>query len=398
MPRSATDDFALALGLTSAVVLLEAALYFPRWDLLLAGAGRPGAKPGAVGLDLRTGQVEQLLSADSLAAMLVLQQACFVAAQVVRGRGGSSSAGAAAGAPTDVGLVLVRETAKELLQRGLIFTFLAAWLTDRAFEAGADDTLLLPPLAAALAALTGGGAIGGAAAGGGEVYLTDAVRLATAALMTATLAPPVFNEAEALRLGVASNLALVSVEAAARAEEQAEHERRRSASAGAVAAGAGAATGGAARTAAAEAGAGMTAIPGLALGPTTDAAGEESGGYDEGRDDVETDALLREYRLIEALGRCTSTGPPRLTYGLTLLRGLLRFGSVNLVFALTGNLAATLFASALPNLLLLAYVRTGPKVLLERPAPAAGPGGGGGDAGSGPAAGADGTGRQSDQR
>lgn len=54
----------------------------------------------------------------------------------------------------------------------------------------------------------------------GEVYLTDAVRYATGCLITALLVPPILNEAEALRLGVASNLALVSVEQRQRAERQ----------------------------------------------------------------------------------------------------------------------------------------------------------------------------------
>lgn len=46
--------------------------------------------------------------------------------------------------PAEAGLVAGRELAKELLQRGVIFTFTAAWLTDRLYEAGADDALPLP--------------------------------------------------------------------------------------------------------------------------------------------------------------------------------------------------------------------------------------------------------------
>ncbi len=61
---------------------LEALLLAPRYDRLLAGAGRSGARAGALGLSLRTDRVGELLSADSLAATLVLQQACLVAAQV----------------------------------------------------------------------------------------------------------------------------------------------------------------------------------------------------------------------------------------------------------------------------------------------------------------------------
>ncbi|KAG2496792.1 hypothetical protein HYH03_005200 [Edaphochlamys debaryana] len=355
----ATEDFSLALALASGVVLLEAVLLGPRWDLLLAGAGRPGRRRGAVGLALGTQGVERLLSGASVAAALVLEQACFVAAQVVRGRGGAIEVDAGPnGAPqlktsppalaVDVGLVMVREAAKELLQRGLVFTLLAAWLTDRAFEAGADDVITI-----------------GTAT---EIYLTDAVRYGTAALMTLSLLPPVVNEAEALRLGVASNLALIEVEATVQAEEA----KQKHAAAAEATSGAGQSR---VEATATVAGAGAkSAADGDAAGTGT--AGDEAGVrqvYDEGADDAETESMLREYRLVEALGRSTSTGPPRLTYALTLLRGLLRFGSVNAAFALTGNLAATLAASALPNLLLMAYVRSGPLILLERPAkPASG--------------------------
>lgn len=313
--RFDSEAATLALTLASGVMVLELLLLLPRYDILLAGQGQEGRegtrqgsssgsgetsssgggggggssssgrrRGGAVGLSLRTRDVGQLLSADSVAAALVLHQACFVAAQVVRKGTGLPLFG-------EAGLVMARETAKELLQRGLIFTFIAAWLTDRAFEAGADDTLMIL---------------------GGEVYLTDAVRYATGCLITALLVPPILNEAEALRLGVASNLALVSVEQRQRAERQ-----------------------------------------------DMEARGE--------RPDEEADKLLREYRLVEALSSAAATGPPRLAYAVTLLRGLLRFGAVNAAFALTGDLSASLAASAVPNLLLMAYVRAGPMVLLERP-------------------------------
>eukprot|EP00198_Chlamydomonas_reinhardtii_P001281 XP_001690616.1 predicted protein [Chlamydomonas reinhardtii] len=176
------------------------------------------------------------------------------------------------------------------------------------------------------------------------------------------LVPPVLNEAEALRLGVASNLALVEVSQLEAADErmQAEQVRRKAAAAAANAA--------VAEIAAASSPAGAASdAPGSGVADSEDGSGSEEGGgggkLDEGDDDEELEGMLRE---------STATGPPRLTYALTLLRGLLRFGSVNLAFALTGNLAATLAASALPNLLLLAYVRAGPKVLLERPPPPTG--------------------------
>ncbi|GLI71362.1 hypothetical protein VaNZ11_016551 [Volvox africanus] len=336
-----TDD--LGLGLTSAsfLMVLEGLLLAPPYDRLLAGSGRPGAKAGAVGLQLRTARVGELLSADSVAATLALQQACLVAAQVVRRAGLTRTSALLEG-----GLVLVREASKELLQRGLIFTFLAAWLADRAFEAGADDTLLLPLPAALLGHGSGSDAAAAMATAtamaGVELYVTDAARYLAGLLVTASVMPAVVAEAEAMRIGVASNLALVMVEEQQEAEirEQWRRRQKQQQQQQSVAGG------------------------GEGLGGQQQ-EGSTAEAYDEDLDSKETEAMLREYRLYDALGRCTATGPPRLTYGLTLLRGLLRFGAPNLVYAFTGNLAASFLSSALPALFLLGYVLRGPKVLLE---------------------------------
>ncbi|GIM05928.1 hypothetical protein Vretimale_10346 [Volvox reticuliferus] len=319
-------------------MVLEGLLLGPPYDRLLAGTDRPGAKAGAVGLQLRTARVGELLSADSVAATLVLQQACVVAAQVVRRAGLTRTSALLEG-----GLVLVREASKELLQRGLLFTFLAAWLADRAFEAGTDDTLLLPLPAALLghgsgSAATAAAAVAATATAGVELYVTDAARYLAGLLVTASVMPAVAGEAEAMRVGVASNLALVMVEQQQEAEMK-EQWRRRQQQQQQLGAGSG-------------------------LGSQQQEGGTAEA-YDEDLDSKETEAMLREYRLYDALGRCTSTGPPRLTYALTLLRGLLRFGAPNLTFALTGNLAASFLSSALPALLLLGYVLRGPRVLLE---------------------------------
>ncbi|GIL60671.1 hypothetical protein Vafri_15206 [Volvox africanus] len=334
-----TDDLGLGLTSASLLMVLEGLLLAPPYDRLLAGSGRPGAKAGAVGLQLRTARVGELLSADSVAATLVLQQACLVAAQVVRRAGLTRTSVLLEG-----GLVLVREASKELLQRGLLFTFLAAWLADRAFEAGVDDTLLLP----LPAALLGHGSDAAAAVAtataiaGVELYVTDAARYVAGLLVTASVVPAVAAEAEAMRVGVASNLALVIVEEQQVAEIR-EQRRRRQKQQQQQQLGAGGGDG---------------------LGGQPQEGGTAEA-YDEDPELKETEAMLREYRLYDALGRCTSTGPPRLTYGLTLLRGLLRFGAPNLTFALTGNLAASFLSSVLPALLLLGYVLQGPKVLLE---------------------------------
>ncbi|GIL83528.1 hypothetical protein Vretimale_10346 [Volvox reticuliferus] len=333
-----TDDLRLGLTSASLLMVLEGLLLGPPYDRLLAGTDRPGAKAGAVGLQLRTARVGELLSADSVAATLVLQQACVVAAQVVRRAGLTRTSALLEG-----GLVLVREASKELLQRGLLFTFLAAWLADRAFEAGTDDTLLLPLPAALLghgsgSAATAAAAVAATATAGVELYVTDAARYLAGLLVTASVMPAVAGEAEAMRVGVASNLALVMVEQQQEAEMK-EQWRRRQQQQQQLGAGSG-------------------------LGSQQQEGGTAEA-YDEDLDSKETEAMLREYRLYDALGRCTSTGPPRLTYALTLLRGLLRFGAPNLTFALTGNLAASFLSSALPALLLLGYVLRGPRVLLE---------------------------------
>ncbi|EFJ42068.1 hypothetical protein VOLCADRAFT_107464 [Volvox carteri f. nagariensis] len=347
-----TDDLVLGLTSSSALVALEALLLAPPYDRLLAGGNKRETgsgtsstelggvrKAGAVGLQLRTAQVGELLSADSVAAALVLQQACLVAAQVVRRPGLTRTSPF-----LEYGLVLLREASKELLQRGLMFTFLAAWLADRTFEAGADDTFVIPSLVVmtpqydAVGFATAGVA-SAAATAGIEVYVTDAARYVTAVLLTASVMPLVANEAEAMRVGVASNLALIMVEQPLPAEAEAEERRRK-----------------------------RRQQQGKQVAEVADVEEAVTEVYDEDLDSKETEAMLREYRLYDALGRCTSTGPPRLTYALTLLRGLLRFGAPNLTFALTGNLAASFLASAVPQLLLLGYVLRGPMVLLERPA------------------------------
>eukprot|EP00967_Tisochrysis_lutea_P114798 scaffold183322_cov15-Tisochrysis_lutea.AAC.1 len=42
----------------------------------------------------------------------------------------------------DFGFIALRELGKELVQRGLLATFVTGWLLDRSFEAGIDDDIL----------------------------------------------------------------------------------------------------------------------------------------------------------------------------------------------------------------------------------------------------------------
>ncbi|GFR51924.1 hypothetical protein Agub_g14409 [Astrephomene gubernaculifera] len=375
---SSPSDLLQALSLACPLLLLEALLLGPRWDRLLAG-GRDGDRQedqqqqhqgnrsssrrrrGVAGLALRTDDVDRLLSYDSFAATLVLHQACLVGAEMVRARGSRAAAEAEvaaaeeqAGAGTttpssspssqphprhwqsllaDVSLLLLRDTSRELLLRGLGFTLAAAWLADRAFEAGAEDlirlSLPLPPLPTAALPFLPTPSVS-ASLWSQDVYLTDAVRYSVAALLTGLMLPyTVLTEARALSVGVGSNLALVRVRVQ---REREEEERRRRGT-------------------------------GAAGGSTEQVAGGE-GGDGEAEED-EAEAMVWEFRLLEALERSTASGPSRLTYALTLLRGLLRFGCVNLVFAVTGNLAASWLATTLPGVLLYCYVRAGPKVLLE---------------------------------
>lgn len=158
---------------------------------------------------------------------------------------------------------MLREVSKELLQRGLIFTFLAAWLTDRLFEAGASDTLFLSVLPGFFLIGSDGGG-GGGAAMGVEVYLTDAVRYVTGLLVTASLVRLLVNEAEAMRVGVASNLALVEVEQRQQADVEEQRRRRQE-----------------------------RQVPDQV----------DDNPYEEDLDSKETEAMLQEYRLYDALGR-----------------------------------------------------------------------------------------------
>lgn len=90
-------------------------------------------------------------------------------------------------------------------------------------------------------------------------------------------------------------------------------------------------------------------------------AADQAAAEDEPDEDLD-DGLIRDYWLIDALGKSVATAPPAVAYWLTIARGATRFGGVNLLFAATGSLAATLAYSAAANMLLVLYARQGPKL------------------------------------
>lgn len=92
---------------------------------------------------------------------------------------------------------------QELLQRGLVFTFLAGWIADRCFEAGADDVIRIA---------------------GSDWYTTDACRAAVAALTVLALLPPALGDAQALSLSVATNWAVMSTSTGDEGQEDAVSE------------------------------------------------------------------------------------------------------------------------------------------------------------------------------
>lgn len=126
--------------------------------------------------------------------------------------------------PLDAALLTARETARELLQRGLTFTFLAAWLTDRCFEAGLDDVVALPawlapvmsagPLVVGVdggaAAALMGGAVGEVAPGSVGAYLPDVVRALVACGATLASTPTMVASARGVGLSVVANMAVTA--------------------------------------------------------------------------------------------------------------------------------------------------------------------------------------------
>lgn len=161
---SNTNDFIIAFAVNSLVMSLEALLFFPSYSDALRR--RPGASqqqqssetPSSSSSSISTNDRKRASSkpigtfnekfsgvdweASSKAwslegwlAVLALNQACYTATQAALKPPGPIY--------QDLGLMLMTETARELLQRGFAMTFLAAWLADRVFEAGAEDSYIV---------------------------------------------------------------------------------------------------------------------------------------------------------------------------------------------------------------------------------------------------------------
>jgi len=252
-------------------------------------------KPLAKQLSSSQQQPNGWLNPSSIQAFLAVHQAVASGPRAVAQAPQSSFA-------LDLGLVALRDLARELLQRGLALTFLALWLRDRGFEAGLDDvaaTLQLPGfvagwLAAASQAAADAGDVSGAVSSAGTVpvpvYTSDLARWVSAFVVTTAMMPAVLTESKAVSLAVASNVAVITT---------------------------------------------------------------------QDTDETIKDPLIQEWRLMEAIARQVTAWPARLAYSLTAARGVLRFSGLNIAFALTGNLAASLAVALTSDLLIVTYCRLG---------------------------------------
>jgi len=129
---------------------------------------------------LSTAESREQASWEMVSATLALQQACIAATFTLT----------KPDVPLilDFGFIALRELGKELVQRGLLATFVTGWLLDRSFEAGIDDDILFY---------------------GQTFYLPDVVRYTAAFALTTLAIPAVLAEAEGLSLSVATNWAVL---------------------------------------------------------------------------------------------------------------------------------------------------------------------------------------------
>ncbi|KAF8063682.1 hypothetical protein HT031_003537 [Scenedesmus sp. PABB004] len=300
-------DVALGLRWAAPLVLLEAALFAPRWPppdslLLPPPPPPPGANAGGGArreLDLAALGGAGLASPASWALWL----STYRAALLLRGPGDGAALDARAAVP----LVVARETAKELLQRGLVATAAARWLTDRFYEAGADDVVHVAGL---------------------PLPLPEFGLCAGALLATALFAPTAL---------IAAEEAAEAVGAALLMQTEPGRAVRRAAAAAAAAAAAGGSGAGTP--------AGSQQPPGGAGAGAPADAGE--GGAEE---EAELPLDVAEYRLVKASQLVSGSAPVRLARGLTAAKELGRLALANATFvAAHGDLAATLAGALAAN-------------------------------------------------
>ncbi|KAG1675653.1 hypothetical protein FOA52_002362 [Chlamydomonas sp. UWO 241] len=304
-----------ALAVALPVLALDAALLLPKNH---AAADSSTARAAAAGQPDGTGDLnaERLLALKAdlklgtpqsgLRAMPTLYQ--MVATLPL-------APGSRLGTTPRVGLeaafIALRGVARELLWCGLCVTFLAAWLKDRAFEAGIDDvafSVALPPLLPLLADSTasstaavaaqarlllgaGGGDLAGTAGAGAPVYTADLVRWVAGGVATLAAVPAVLLQARAAGAAVASVAGYVTA-------------------------------------------------------------------YDDA-DDRSLDPLIREYRAMEAASIQGAAWLAPTAFTLTAARGLLRFGALNALFVASGSLSASLVFALVTDLSLLVLCETG---------------------------------------
>jgi hypothetical protein len=257
-----------------------------------------------------------------------------------------------------LGLLLARETSKELLQRGFVLTALARWITDRCYEAGLDDSLALSP-------------------GGLEPSLQQVGLWAASLVATALFAPAAFVAAEEaaesvsgallLRTDVGQALAAGSSSSSGSTSSKSDSRQREgSSSSSSSSKTPDAASAAVTVTAADQQQAALAALLGEAkdssqqqqpaAAAAAPAAAEQAAEDSNDDEDDELDPLVLEYRLFKVTEECVGSAASRIAYGLTLSKELARIVLANVSFVATGgNLAATWVASLVLNGLLLGY-------------------------------------------
>lgn len=224
-----------------------------------------------------------------------------------------------------LGLMLARETSKELLQRGFVLTALARWLTDRLYEAGLDDVITLSP-------------------GGLELTLPQLGFWAASLAATLLFAPAAFTAAQEAAESVSGALLLrtdvgQAVAAASSGRSRSSKEGSSSSSS----------SDSSSRTSS-----NAFTHQGHAAADAEQQGKEDVNSQESEEDQVDPDVL--EYRLLKVTEECVGSAATRIAYGVILAKELARIMLANVGFVATnGNLAATWTCSVLLNAMLLVY-------------------------------------------
>ncbi|KAF6262009.1 hypothetical protein COO60DRAFT_703694 [Scenedesmus sp. NREL 46B-D3] len=351
-----TPDLLLALQISGVIILVEALLFLPSYSipasLTAASPSSSSSSSSSSGhklqrqlVDMPAVQAAGVWSGDSWLLLLALYRAVLRRPQVEQ-----------LPQQARLGLLVARETSKELLLRGFVLTALARWVTDRCYEAGLDDSLALSP-------------------GGLELTLPQLGLCAASLAATALFAPAAFVAAEEAAESVSGALLLRTDVGQAVAAGSGGSSRG---AAPATASTSGSINGsneaaGSSSSSSTDAGRALTADDprqaalAALLGDVQDSSQQQqqaataaeqvsSDDGDSDDDDDELDPLVLEYRLYKVTEECVGSAAARIAYGLTLSKELARIMLANASFAVTGgNLAATWVAGLVTHGLVLVY-------------------------------------------